>query len=64
MMSSQLGRMILDRSAATEDEMSAAPNPDGGYGPMDGLLEEIADRADNNSRFERGRRPGTQPSTD
>lgn len=62
MVSSQLGRMILDRSTATEDEMSAAPNPDGGYGPMDGLLEEIADRTDS-SRFERDRRPGTQPST-
>ena len=64
MMSFQLGRMILDRSAATEDEMSAAPNPDGDYGPMDALLEEIADRADNNSRFEGDRRSGTQPSTD
>ena len=64
MMSCQLGRMILDRSAATEDEMSAAPNPDGGYGPMDGLLEETADRAASDSRFERDRRPGTQSSTD
>ena len=64
MMSHQLGRMILDRSASTEDEMSAAPNPDGGYGPMDGLLEEIADRADSNSRFERDRRPESQSSTD
>ena len=64
MMSSQLGRMILDRSAATEDEMSAAPNTDGGYGPMDGLLEEIADWADDNPRVGRDRRPGSQSSTD
>ena len=64
MMSSELGRMILDRSAATEDEMSTAPNPDGGYGPMDGLLEEIADRVDDSSRVGRDRRPGSQSSTD
>ena len=62
-MSSQLGRVILDRSTATEDEMSAAPNPGGGFGPMDGLLEKIADSVDDSSRFERDRRPGTEPST-
>ena len=64
MMSHQLGRMILDRSASTEDEMSAALNTDGGYGPMDGLLEEIADWVDDSSRLERDRRPESQSSTD
>jgi hypothetical protein len=39
---SQLGLIILDASAATCDEMSAAPHPDGSYGPIDGLLDEIA----------------------
>jgi hypothetical protein len=34
--------MILAGSVSTEDEMSAAPDQDGRYGPIDGLLEEIA----------------------
>jgi hypothetical protein len=64
MMSSQLGRVILGASAATEDEMSAAPDPDGGYGPMDGLLEEIAAQAGGESQVGGDRRPGSQSSTD
>ncbi len=63
MMTHQLGRMILDRSVSTEDEMSATPNADGGYGPIDDLLEEIAESVDDSSQLERDRRPGTQPST-
>lgn len=45
MMSSQLGRMILNASASTEDEMSARPDPDGSYGPFDAILKKIADEA-------------------
>ena len=42
MFSSQLGRVILGGGAESPDEMSAAPDPNGGYGLLDSLLEEIA----------------------
>ena len=57
MMSTQLGRMILGGSASTEDEMSARPDQDGRYGPIDGLLEEIAAQAPAESRVRGDPRP-------
>jgi hypothetical protein len=45
MMSSQLGRMILNASASTEDEMSARPDADGSYGPLDAIIKKMADQA-------------------
>jgi hypothetical protein len=41
-MLSQLGLIILGGSGSSADEMSARPDPDGSYGPLDGLLEEAA----------------------
>jgi len=52
MISSQLGRVILSGSSAGADEMSTSPDQDGSYGPIDGLLEEIAARADGESGCE------------
>ena len=43
MLSSQLGRVILSGATASPDEMSVAPDPEGGYGPLDSLLEGVAD---------------------
>lgn len=63
MMSTQLGRMILDSGAARADEMSAAPDQDGRYDPIDGLLEEIAELSRSESRSVVDRRPGSR-STD
>lgn len=42
MMTSQLGRVILNASGSTEDEMNARPDPEGSYGPLDAILKEIA----------------------
>jgi hypothetical protein len=64
MMSSQLGRVILGGSASTEDEMNAAPDQSGCYGPIDGLLEELAAQAGGVSRIQGDRRPGIGSSTD
>jgi hypothetical protein len=43
MLSSQLGRVILSGATESPDEMRVAPDPKGGYGPLDTLLEGIAD---------------------
>jgi hypothetical protein len=59
-MSSQLGRMILNASASTEDEMSARPDPDGSYGPLDAILEEIAAQRLNESQVLKRSTAGTQ----
>jgi hypothetical protein len=50
--------MILGGSASTEDEMSTRPDQDEGYGPLDGLLEEIAAEVRGESRVRGDRRPG------
>lgn len=42
MMASQLGRMILDASEASADEMTAKPDSTGRYGQMDGFLADLA----------------------
>ena len=42
MMSSQLGRAILSNSSASADQMNGKPDPEGSYGTLDELLEEIA----------------------
>lgn len=42
MLSSQLGRVILSGATTSPDEMSAAPDNEGGYGLLDNLLEGIA----------------------
>lgn len=43
MLSSQLGRVILNGATASPDEMSVAPDPEGGYGSLDSLLEGVMD---------------------
>jgi hypothetical protein len=63
-MSSQLGRVILGDSGSTEDQMSAAPDQSGSYGPIDGLLEEIAAEAGSEVSIKGDRRPGRRSSTD
>lgn len=60
MMSSQLGRTILGGSASTADEMSAKPDQDGRYGPLDELLEEIVADARSGSDVRDDREPGPQ----
>lgn len=60
MMSSQLGRIILGVSASTADEMSARPDQDGHYGPLDELLEEIAAQTRSGSEVRDDRQPGPQ----
>ena len=52
MMSSQLGRTILGGSASTADEVSAQPDQDGRYGPLDELLEHIAVQARRGTKCE------------
>jgi len=64
MMSSQLGRVILGGSASTEDQMSAAPDKSGSYGPIDGLLEEIAAQTGGEASIQGDRRPVRRSSTD
>lgn len=59
-MSSQLGRMILNASVSTEDEMSARPDPDGSYGPLDEIFDEVAAQRLNESRVLRRSTAGTQ----
>ena len=54
MMSSQLGRTILGGTASSADEMSAKPDQDGRYGPLDELLEKVV--ADARSGSEVGAR--------
>jgi len=63
MMSSQLGRLILDTSAASIDEMTAAPDSAGQYGPMDSLLGELALRIRLRSSSNGDRRPEELSST-
>ena len=58
MMSSQLGRIILGSSASSADEMSAQPDQDGRYGPLDELLEEIVAQTGSESEVGDDRRPG------
>ncbi len=60
MMSSQLGRTILGGSESTADEMSAKPDQDGGYGPLDELLEEIVADARRGAEVGEDRAPGPQ----
>lgn len=60
MMASQLGRMILNPSVSTEDEMSARPDSDGSYGPLDAILEEIAAQRLNELGVLRRSTAGTQ----
>jgi len=38
MMSSQLGRIVLGGSTASEDAMRSAPDPEGGYGVIDEIV--------------------------
>lgn len=64
MMSSQLGRMILDGANTSGDEMDAAPEADGGYGPMDGLLDDIARGVRAEPVVGGDRRPGNRCSAD
>ena len=61
MMSSQLGRTILGGSGSSADEMSAQPDQDGRYGPLDELLEELAAQARSGSEVGDDRQPA-QPS--
>ena len=64
MMSSQLGRTILGGTTSTADEMSAKPDQDGRYGPLDELLEKIVVDARSGQRWatiegqDPNRRPG------
>jgi hypothetical protein len=58
MMSSQLGRIILGDFASSADEISAQPDQDGRYGPLDELLEDIAAQARSGSEVGDDRRPG------
>ena len=60
MMSSQLGRTILGGTASTADEMSAKPDQDGRYGPLDELLEKIGVDARSGSEVGDDRGPGPQ----
>lgn len=46
MMSSQLGRMILSSTSATEDEMRVRPGEDGDHGSINEYLDEIAAEID------------------
>ena len=63
MMTSQLGRVILAGSTSTEDEMSAHPDQDGRYGPLDEILAAIAAaQAAAESGDDRG--PGTESEAD
>lgn len=62
MMSSQLGRIVLGVSGSSADEMNATPDPDGGYGDLDGMLAEIAAEIRAESPAKGGRRPGRQSS--
>jgi hypothetical protein len=55
-MSSQLGRILISGSGATADEMSARPDPDGGYGPLDAILAQLAAQAGKHPR-DRGESP-------
>jgi hypothetical protein len=42
MLTSMLGLVLLGGSATSEDAMSARPDPDGSYGPLDEILAEFA----------------------
>jgi hypothetical protein len=57
MMSSQMGRMILDASGASADEMKATPDRAGRYSPIDDLLGELAVQIRVESRSRGDRRP-------
>lgn len=57
MMSSQLGRMILDSSGASGDGMKATPDRAGRYSPIDDLLGELAIQIRVESRPRGDRRP-------
>lgn len=57
MMSSQLGRMILDVSGASGDEMTATPDQAGRYAPIDSLLGDLAVQIRDGSRSRGDRRP-------
>jgi hypothetical protein len=56
--------LILDTSAASIDEMTAAPDSAGQYGPMDSLLGELALRIRLRSSSNGDRRPEELSSTD
>jgi hypothetical protein len=60
MMSSQLGRTILGGTASSPDEMSAKPDQDGRYGPLDELLEKVVADARSGSEVGDDRGPGPQ----
>lgn len=49
MMSSQLGRVILSTTTASEDEMRARPGEDDEYGPVGDYLEQIATEVESES---------------
>lgn len=57
MMTSQLGRMVLDASGASGDEMTATPDPAGRYAPIGSLLGEVAVQIRGESRPRGDRRP-------
>jgi hypothetical protein len=42
MLTSMLGLVLLGGSAKSEDEMSARPDPNGSYGPLDEILAQFA----------------------
>jgi hypothetical protein len=62
MLSSQLGRTILDASGEAGDEMKATPDRAGRYSPMDDLLGELAAqiRVESGSRGDRRPEEHTQ----
>jgi hypothetical protein len=41
MMQSQLGRIVLGGSTATEDAMNLRPDPEGGYGSLDEIIAAV-----------------------
>lgn len=57
MMSSMLGRMLLDASMTTADEMTFSPTADGDHRRTDEMLEEVAARLDPNSSGSGVRQP-------
>lgn len=57
MMTSQLGRMILDVSGASVDEMTATPDQAGRYAPIDSLLGDRAVQIRDGPRSRGDRRP-------
>lgn len=64
MLASQLGRIVLGVSAASEDEMIAGPDSDGSYGALDGLVAEAAAQVRDGSKDRDRRGRSTRATTD